>query len=152
MKRASLFFALVIWVFIPSFGQRPWQTKITYDHIRIEHWGPIDAPIRELIITTTLSNLKLDLMETEILVDKALFSFINNCLDIDGLIGKSREVNEFGVFKVTRFVQGEEQIFYFPTRAKSILILKALRENIKDRSTSDKLILEIEKILKRIDY
>jgi hypothetical protein len=152
MKNAYLSFALILGTCILSFGQRPWQTKITFDHIRIEHWGPIDAPIRELIITTKPTNLKLDLMELEILVDKELFSFINNYLETGGLIGKSREVNEFGVFKVTRLVQGEEQIFYFPTRPKSILILKALKENIKDLSTSDKLILEIDKILRRIDY
>jgi hypothetical protein len=152
MKKAFLSFALVLGALILSFGQRPWQTKITSDHIRIEHWGPIDAPIRELIITTAPTNLKLDLMEMEIVVDKDLFSFVNNYLNTDVRIGKSREVNEFGVFKVTRLVQGEEQTFYFPTRPKSILILKTLREKINDRSTSDKLILEIDKILKRIDY
>ena len=152
MKKASIFFALVVWVFIPSLGQRSGQTKITTDHIRIERSGPIDKPIRELIITTKPANVRLNLMEIEILVDKDLFSFISSFIDTDDLTGKSREVNEFGVFKVTRLAQGVEQTFYFPARRKSILILKALREKMSGRPTSDILIAEIDSILKRIDY
>jgi hypothetical protein len=151
MKGASLFFLLVVCAVIPSYGQRPWQTKITSDHIRIEHWGPSDAPIRELIITTTKLKKKLDLMETEVLVDKNLFSVVNDFLNTEGLIGNRREINEFGVFKVTRLVHGEGQLFYFPTRRKSVSIWKSLREKINDRPTSETLILEIDKILKRID-
>lgn len=152
MKKASLCCVLVVWAVVQSFGQRSGQTKITSDHIRIEHYGPIDAPIGELIITPAKLNLDLDLMEKEVLVEMELFSFLSNFLQTEELIGNSREINEFGVFKVTRVVDGKGQLFYFPTRPKSILIWKSMREKIAGMPTSDTLIPQIDKILRRIDF
>jgi hypothetical protein len=91
-------------------------------------------------------------MEMEVLVDKDLFSFVINFISTEALIGKGREINEFGVFKVTKLLDGEEQLFYFPTRSKSISIWKSLREKINGRPTSETLTKEIDKILKRIDF
>lgn len=149
MKRISLVFILIIWTLGLSSGQ-PTPTIITSDHIRIAHRGPIDKPILPLIITT--AKLQLDNYELEILVDQDLFLLVSDFLKTDKLIENRMEINEFDVFEVTIQNNGQLQSSYFPSRLKAISILKSLKEKINGRSTSEKLILEVDRILGRIQY
>jgi hypothetical protein len=149
MKKGSIVFALVMWTVGLNYGQTG-PIKITTDHIRIDHRGPSDKPIFPLIIATT--NLELDILEIEIVVDKNLFSLVRDFLKANTLIEDKREVNEFGVFQVRIQDNKQLQSSYFPSRLKSISILKSLKEEVRGRSTSEKLIVEIDRVLKRIEF
>jgi hypothetical protein len=149
MKSTSLTIVLIAWTLAQCFGQMT-PTEITSDHIRITHRGPIDKPIFPLIITTT--KLQLANYEIEVLVDSDLFLLVRDFLKTNNLIEEKKELNEFGVFEVINQEGGRSQSSYFPSRLKSISILTSLKDKISGRSTSEKLMSELDKILKRIDF
>jgi hypothetical protein len=122
-----------------SFGQEP--TKIDSDHIRIDLIGPHDKPLSPLIITTV--KLKLDIFEKEVLVNQELLDSVSNFFTKSKDVTVERGENEFGTFKVTKRIKGKTSLYYFPTRLKSIEILKKLRNQITGMETSDQLVKEI---------
>src|SRR5688500_12877481 len=91
-------------------GQAP--SLITSDHIRIDHVGPIDKPIIPLIIST--EKLTLPITELSIQVDQNIFALFADYFESSKHLTSERKVNEFGVFKITKLVNGKTEIAFTP--------------------------------------
>jgi hypothetical protein len=126
------------------------QSKIASDHIRIDHVGPSDAMIEPIIITT--KKLTLPVPEVPIQVSQDIFESLTKYLDDFGNLLPEREINEFGVFKVTKRVGNKTEICFTGTRKKSVKFLTEFKKLLKDVGAADELVKKIERVLKRIDY
>ena len=131
------------------------ETKITSDHIRIDQVGPRDAMLEAIIITT--KKLELPFPERPIEVRKNIFESLSNYVD-KAHIGKSAnllretELNEFGVFKVTKRIGNKTEIYFTGTRKKAVDFLNGFKKLLKEVGAPDELIKKNERILKKIDY
>jgi hypothetical protein len=125
------------------------ETKIAIDHIRIDHVGPGDAMLEPIIITT--KKLELRFPESPIQVDKHIFKSLVEYVGQANLLSQ-REVNEFGVFKITRRLDGKTEICFSGTRKKSVVFLKEFKKLLNDLGAPNELIAKTERVLKRIDY
>jgi hypothetical protein len=126
------------------------QSKILSDHIRIDHVGPSDAMLEPIIITT--KKLELPFPERPIQVDKNIFESLSKCIENASNLLRKKELNEFGVFKVTKCVGNKTEIYFTGTRKKSVDFLSGFKKLLKDVGAPDELVKKNERILKRIDY
>lgn len=131
------------------------ETKITSDHIRIDQVGPSDAMLEPIIIT--IKKLELRFPERPIQVRREIFETLSNYVDkayIDKahILLRERELNEFGVFKVTKRIGGKTETYFTGTRKKSVTFLKELKKLFKDVGAPEELVKKTERVLKRIDY
>jgi len=126
------------------------QSKITSDHIRIDHVGPSDAMIEPIIITT--KKLTLPVPEVPIQVSKQIFESLVAHLGQSSALLAKREVNEFGVFKVTKCVDNKMEIYFTGTRVKSVGFLSEFKKLLIELGAPEELIKKNERVLKRIDY
>jgi len=131
------------------------QTKILSEHIRIDQVGPSDAMLEPIIIT--IKKVELRFPERPVQVSKGIFDSLSNYVDKayrdkpHNLL-RERELNEFGVFKVTKRVGNKTEIYFTGTRKKAVAFLKELKKQLKTLGAPDELAKETETILKRIDY
>lgn len=129
-------------------GQTP--SVIASDHIRIDHAGPIDKPIIPLIIS--MEKLTLPIYELPIQVDQNIFALLGNYIESSKYLNPQKKINEFGVFKIARLVNGKTEIRFTSTRDESIHFFRDLLDQLNGRQSSEKLVREIKKILTRIDF
>jgi hypothetical protein len=116
---------------------------VTFDHVRIEHVGPIDKPIIALIISTEKSNAPIT--ELSVQVDEKTFVLLINYLGSNEYLNEEREVNEFGIFKITKLVNGKTEIGFTTTRNESIHFFRDLLSQLDDKHPSQ-LVKEIKKV------
>jgi hypothetical protein len=135
---------------LSTYCSAQFQSKIEVDHIRIDHVGPSDSMIEPIIITT--NKLTLPVPEIPIQVNDQIFESLARCVDRSVCLLPKREVNEFGVFKVKKFVNNKTVVYFTGTRKKSIDFFKQLIRHLKDVGAPDELIKKHERVLKRIDY
>src|SRR5690242_1835874 len=90
------------------------HSKITLDHIRIDHVGPGDAMLEPIIITT--KKLELPFPERPVQVGKNIFESLSNYIDKSPNLLRKKELNEFGVFKITKQINGKTEIYFTGTR------------------------------------
>ncbi|HEY9047544.1 MAG TPA: hypothetical protein VIN08_16675 [Ohtaekwangia sp.] len=139
----------IAFLLLNTFCEAQFYSKITIDHIRIDHVGPGDAMLEPIIITT--EKLELPFPERPIQVDKHIFECLVEYLKHAKLLPK-REINEFGVFKVTERIGTKTEIYFTGTQKKSVDFLKGFKKLLKDVRAPDELIKKTERVLKRIDY
>ena len=125
-------------------------SKITSDHIRIDQAGPRDAMIAPIIITT--EKVQVVSPESFVQVDKRLFESLSEYIKSTGDLLREGELNEFGVFKVTRFIDGQAEIYFTGARKKSVHFFKEFRTRLKDLGSPEELVQRVDKTLARIDY
>jgi hypothetical protein len=123
---------------------------MTSPQIWIDHVGPIDKPIIPLIIS--VEKLTLPVTELLVQVDEKSFAFLVTYFESTEYLDPENKVNEFGVFKITRVVNGEPKISFTSTRSKSVHLFRDLLGQLNDKPPKDKLAKEINKILARIDF
>jgi len=131
------------------------ETKITSDHIRIDQVGPRDATLESIIIT--IKKVELRFPERPVQVSKNIFDSLSNYLDKAYIANapnllRERELNEFGIFKVTKQINGKSEIYFTGTRKKAVAFLSEFKKLLKDLGAPDELVEKTEKALKRIDY
>ena len=107
------------------------HSKITSDHIRIDHVGPSDAMLEPIIITT--KKLTLPVPEVPIQVNQHIFESLAGYLGHAANLLPERGVNEFGVFKVTKQINGKTEIYFTGTRKKSVAFLSEFKKLLKER-------------------
>jgi hypothetical protein len=125
------------------------QSKITLDHIRIDHVGPGDAMLEPIIITT--KKLELPFPERPIQVDQHIFESLVEYVELAKLLPE-REINEFGVFKVTKRIDEKTEVCFTGTRKKSVDFLREFKRLLQDVRAPDELVKKTERVLQRIDY
>jgi hypothetical protein len=141
---------IIISLLVTTCCKAQFHSKITLDHIRIDHVGPGDAMLEPIIITT--KKLELPFPESPIQVSKNIFESLLNHIDNAPNLLRKKELNEFGVFKITRQIDGKTEIYFTGNRKKSVIFLREFKKVLKDVGAPDELVKRTEKILKRIDY
>jgi hypothetical protein len=106
--------------------------------------------LEPIIITT--KKLELPFPESPIQVSKNIFESLLNHIDNAPNLLRKKELNEFGVFKITRQIDGKTEIYFTGNRKKSVIFLREFKKVLKDVGAPDELVKRTEKILKRIDY
>jgi hypothetical protein len=130
-----------------------WAQKastIASDHIRIDHSGPIDKPIIPIVITK--QPLELPITELAILVDEKVFSLIADFVATSNDVAIEKEVNEFGIFKITKRINNKDDVVFTTSRVGTIHFLKGLKQKLSNQKSAKRLIEEIDYILSRIDW
>ena len=131
------------------------ETKIASDHIRIDQAMPRDYMLEPVIITT--EKLELQFPESAIQVRKDIFDSLCHYIDkaykdkVPSLL-RERELNEFGIFKVTMRVGDRSEILFTGTRRKAGSFLKEFSKLLKDLGAPDESVKKTEIMLKRIGY
>ncbi|SHG40828.1 hypothetical protein SAMN04488109_0109 [Chryseolinea serpens] len=125
-------------------------SKITSDHIRIDQAGPRDAMMAPIIITT--EKVQVVAPESFVQVDKRLFESLSEYIKSSEDLLREGGLDEFGVFKVTSFIDGKAETYFTGTRQKSAHFFKEFRTLLKDLGSPEELIQRVDKTLARIDY
>jgi len=131
------------------------ETKIASDLIRIDQAGPSDAMIEPIIITT--KKVELRVPERPVQVSRNIFDSLSGYVDKAYMakgptLFRERELNEFGIFKVTKRIGSKSEVYFTGTRKKAVAFLRKFKKLLKDVGAPDELVEKTERALKRIDY
>ena len=148
MVKSILIHALYLLPALSCWAQKP--STIVSDHIRIDHSGPIDKPIIPIVITK--QPLELPVTELAILVDEKVFSLTADYVAKSSDVAVKKEVNEFGVFKITKRINNKEDVVFTTSRVGTIHLLKGLKQKLSNQNSAKRLNEEIDYILSRIDW